>query len=102
MTTMDTNQFKKNIETTFNDVSSRYDENNFFAISASRMAELIPFMENMNVLDVSTGTGAVAIEVARKYRHAIVEGIDLSSGMLKQAKNKAQNEGLCIPVQACH
>ena len=91
---MDTNQFKKNIETTFNDVSSRYDENKFFAISASRMAELVPSLENMNILDVSTGTGVVAIEVARKYRNANVEGIDLSLGMLEQAKNKAQKEGL--------
>ncbi|QYZ66494.1 MAG: methyltransferase domain-containing protein [Gammaproteobacteria bacterium (ex Lamellibrachia satsuma)] len=91
---MDTNQFKKNIETTFNDVSSRYDENKFFSISACRMAELVPFFDNMNILDVSTGTGAVAIEVARKYRHANVEGIDLSLGMLKQAKNKAQEEGI--------
>ena len=91
---MDVNQFKKNIETTFDDVSSKYDENKFFALSASRMAGLVPFMESMKVLDVSTGTGTVAIEVAKKYRHAKVEGIDLSSGMLKQAKNKAQSERL--------
>lgn len=91
---MDTEQLKKNIEATFNDVSGRYDQNRFFAISAARMAELIPFMEEMNVLDVSTGTGAVAIEVARKYRHAKVEGIDLSPGMLKQAKIKARAEAL--------
>jgi len=91
---MDVEQFKNNIEATFNDVSSRYDQNKFFAISASRMAELVPFTESMDVLDVSTGTGAVAIEVARKYRHARVEGIDLSPGMLKQATIKAQVEGL--------
>ncbi|MBL3590566.1 MAG: methyltransferase domain-containing protein [gamma proteobacterium endosymbiont of Lamellibrachia anaximandri] len=91
---MDANQFKKNIETTFDDVSSRYDENKFFAISASRMVELVPSWEKMNVLDISTGTGVVAIEMARKYRHADIEGIDLSLGMLKQAIYKAQEEGL--------
>ncbi|MFK5892990.1 MAG: methyltransferase domain-containing protein [Pseudomonadota bacterium] len=91
---MDTEQLKKNIETTFDDVSSRYDENKFFVISANRMAELVPSLECMNVLDVSTGTGAVAIELARKYHHATVEAIDLSSGMLMQAKNKAQKEGI--------
>ncbi len=94
MTNMNTNQFKNNIETTFDDVSCRYDENKFFAISASRMVELLPSWEKMNVLDVSTGTGVVAIEMARKYRHANIEGIDLSPGMLKQAIHKAQEEGL--------
>jgi ubiquinone/menaquinone biosynthesis C-methylase UbiE len=91
---MDQDQFKRNIETTFDDVSTRYDENRFFAISAKRMSELIPSSENMNVLDISTGTGAVAIEVAKKFRHAKIEGIDLSSGMLNLAKNKARKEGL--------
>lgn len=91
---MDVKQFKNAIEATFNDVSSRYDQNKFFAMSANRMAELVPFTESMNILDVSTGTGAVAIEVARKYPHARVEGIDLSPGMLKQATIKAQVEGL--------
>lgn len=91
---MDANQFKKNIELTFNSVSSRYDENKFFAISARRMVELLPSMESMNVLDVSTGTGAVAIEVAKKYPHAKVKGIDLSSGMLEQAHIKAEAAGL--------
>ncbi|RDH87557.1 MAG: hypothetical protein DIZ78_03020 [endosymbiont of Escarpia spicata] len=94
MTNIDTSQYKKIIEETFDGVSTRYDENKFFAISAKRMAELVPSFEIMNVLDVSTGTGAVAIEVARKHHHANIEGIDLSLGMLKQAKNKAQNEGL--------
>lgn len=91
---MDKKQIKKNIERIFDDISSGYDENKFFAISASRMAELVPSLESMNILDVSTGTGAVAIEVARKNGHAKVEGIDLSSGMLKQARSKAQKEGL--------
>jgi tRNA1(Val) A37 N6-methylase TrmN6 len=34
------------------------------------MAELVPFSESMGILDVSTGTGLVAIELARKYPHA--------------------------------
>jgi ubiquinone/menaquinone biosynthesis C-methylase UbiE len=91
---MKSDTFKKNIETTFNAVSSRYDENRFFAISASKMAELVPLSGLTNVLDVSTGTGFVAIEVAKKYRLANIEAIDLSVGMLEQAKKKAQEEGL--------
>lgn len=91
---MDNNQFKKNIKATFDDVSDRYDQNKFFSISARRMAELLPSLETMNVLDVSTGTGAVAIEVAKRHQHADIEGIDLSPGMLQQAKNKVHEEGL--------
>ncbi len=91
---MESDTFKKNIESTFNAVSNRYDENRFFAISAGKMAELIPLTVFSNVLDVSTGTGFVAIEVAKKYRLANIEAIDLSIGMLKQAKKKAQEEDL--------
>ncbi|MES9942558.1 MAG: methyltransferase domain-containing protein [Candidatus Thiodiazotropha sp. 6PLUC2] len=94
MKDIDTDQLKKNLEKTFDDVSTRYDENKFFAISANRMAELVPYSESMNILDVSTGTGLVAIEVARKHPHARIEAIDLSQGMLKQAEKKAHKEGI--------
>jgi ubiquinone/menaquinone biosynthesis C-methylase UbiE len=99
---MDKDLLKTNIGATFDDVSKRYDENKFFAISAKRMAELIPSFETMKVLDISTGTGAVAIEIARRYPHADVEGIDFSSGMLEQARNKTEREGLGnIKFQQC-
>lgn len=91
---MDANQIKNSIEATFNDVSSRYDKNRFFAISAAKMADLVPEMEKMHVLDVSTGTGAVAIEVAKRHGCAKIEAIDLSSGMLDQAIQKAKEQGL--------
>lgn len=99
---MDSNSIKKNIEKTFNDVSSRYDENRFFSISAKKMAELVPLNNEMRVLDLSTGTGAVAIEVAKKYKHADVEAIDLSQGMLDKAKAKAKENNICnISYKRC-
>jgi ubiquinone/menaquinone biosynthesis C-methylase UbiE len=94
LTDMDIDQYRRNIATTFNDISNRYDNNKFFAISASKLDELIPDKKNMNVLDISTGTGAVAIEIAKKYQHASVMGIDISSGMLNRAKIKAKYESL--------
>ncbi|MCU7922786.1 MAG: class I SAM-dependent methyltransferase [Candidatus Thiodiazotropha sp. (ex Dulcina madagascariensis)] len=87
-------EYKKRIEATFNDVSRRYDENRFFAISASKMAELVPPAERLKVLDLSTGTGAVAIEIACKHRDASIEAVDLSQGMLEIAKSKARNKGI--------
>ncbi|MCU7918809.1 MAG: class I SAM-dependent methyltransferase [Candidatus Thiodiazotropha sp. (ex Epidulcina cf. delphinae)] len=94
MTSIDRNKFKKDIEATFDNVSSRYDENAFFSISAKKMSELVPSLKTMNVLDLSTGTGAVAVEVATKHRHANIEAIDLSQGMLNRAKYKAGEKGL--------
>jgi len=75
-------------------VASRYDENRFFSISAGKMVELLPSLPSMDVLDLSTGTGAVAVEVATRFSHACIEAIDLSQGMLEKAKSKAQSKGL--------
>ncbi|MEJ2611612.1 MAG: methyltransferase domain-containing protein [Candidatus Thiodiazotropha sp.] len=87
---MDAIQYKKGIEANFDDVSRRYDENRFFAISAAKMAALVPSSGSMKILDISTGTGAVAIEIASKYEDASIEAIDLSQGMLEIAKSKAR------------
>lgn len=91
---MDDTQYKKGLEATFDDVSSRYDENRFFSISAKKMVELLPPLQSKVVLDLSTGTGAVAVEMASGYSHARIEAIDLSLGMLERAKSKAQKKGL--------
>lgn len=42
-----------------------------------------------DILDVATGTGDVAFEMLRRFPGARVEGLDLSEGMLKQARRKA-------------
>jgi ubiquinone/menaquinone biosynthesis C-methylase UbiE len=91
---MDNKTYKMSVEATFDDVSHRYDENRFFAISASKMAELIPAVDGLKILDLSTGTGAVAIAVAGKHPNASIEAIDLSLGMLERAKTKARDNGL--------
>ncbi|MES9990794.1 MAG: class I SAM-dependent methyltransferase [Candidatus Thiodiazotropha sp.] len=91
---MDKEEFKKGVEATFNDVSSRYDENRFFAISASKMATLVPAAERLKILDLSTGTGAVAIAIASKHQDASIEAVDLSQGMLAIAEAKARERGI--------
>lgn len=91
---MDSEEYKKNIQTTFDDVSHRYDENRFFAISASKMAELVSPADGSKILDLSTGTGAVAIELACRYRDLSIEAIDLSPGMLRMAGSKARGKGI--------
>lgn len=47
------------------------------------------------VLDVATGTGDLAFRLAEKYGVASVTGIDLSEGMLAEARNRlSHSEGL--------
>ncbi|MBW9260683.1 MAG: class I SAM-dependent methyltransferase [Candidatus Thiodiazotropha sp. (ex. Lucinisca nassula)] len=87
---MDTIEYKQALQTTFDKVSSRYDQNSFFGISAKRLAELLPAAEGLHVLDVSTGTGSVAIEIATRHQDAQIEAIDLSTQMLDIATKKAQ------------
>ncbi|MCG7873356.1 MAG: class I SAM-dependent methyltransferase [Candidatus Thiodiazotropha lotti] len=87
---MDTTQYKQTIQSTFDKVSSRYDQNSFFGISAKRLARLLPAADGLQVLDISTGTGSVAIEVAINYPDAQIEAIDLSREMLEFAAKKVQ------------
>jgi ubiquinone/menaquinone biosynthesis C-methylase UbiE len=99
---MDIEEYKKGIEATFDDVSRRYDENRFFAISAAKMAELAPSADGLRILDISTGTGAVAIEIAGKHQDTSIEAIDLSQGMLEIAQSKARVKGIAnIAFRQC-
>jgi ubiquinone/menaquinone biosynthesis C-methylase UbiE len=91
---MDNEKYKQGIEAIFDDVSRRYDENRFFAISASKLAQLVPSSDKKQILDISTGTGAVAIEIACKHKNTSIEAIDLSQGMLEIAKSKARVKGI--------
>ena len=45
------------------------------------------------ILDVATGTGDLALQIARKLSNADITGIDISEGMLQIARQKAQKEG---------
>jgi len=81
---------------TFNTVSDGYDNPalRFFPDSARNMAS---FMENEgyeHILDICTGTGTVANEIAKTLPHGKVTGIDFSEGMLNRAKQKAKSVGL--------
>lgn len=87
---------KPSCRQTFNDVAPGYDRQplRFFSGSSSLLVDLLNLKGSERLLDVATGTGAVAIEAARKLCDGFVSGIDFSQAMLAQATTKAAQAGL--------
>jgi len=88
---MSANEKKEQIKTTFNSVAERYDTNKFFSISARILVDYLEPDESKRMLDVSTGTGAIAVTAAQQCPEMEIEAIDISVEMLNQAKKKAEN-----------
>lgn len=88
---MDELERKKLIKKTFDTVSNGYDNPSlrFFVNSARILPEVFALKGDEHLLDVATGTGIPALELARALPHGKVTGIDFSEGMLAQARNKA-------------
>lgn len=79
---------------TFDDVALRYDEIDFFKITANHMAQMIETKEPISVLDVACGTGNVTLACASLMPQSSFEGIDISQGMLDVARQNAQAQNL--------
>lgn len=88
-------KIKTEIKNTFDAVAKDYDRNRHFLISAKKMVDMISFeRDDLTILDISTGTGNVAIELALKFPKAKIYGIDISDEMLKIARLKAKELAL--------
>ncbi len=56
---------------------------------------MVPVQPNQTILDLATGTGLVAIPVAKALENkGSVIGVDMSTGMLAQAQAKIRTEDI--------
>lgn len=91
---------KQQIEAMFDNISGKYDFLNHLlsmGIDKSWRRNLINLLSKENpksVLDVATGTGDLAILIAKKLVEVKITGIDLSNGMLEIGRDKIKKLGL--------
>lgn len=62
--------------------------------SAESFVDRLPVSPGMRVLDVATGTGNLAVPLARKG--ATVTGVDIAANLLEQARERAAAENLAV------
>ncbi|HEU5477326.1 MAG TPA: class I SAM-dependent methyltransferase, partial [Gaiellaceae bacterium] len=80
--------FRRPLRTMFDGLAptweTRIGEHHFWALDLALEGLPAP----RRVLDLGTGTGVVAFALAERYPEAVVVGIDLSPGMIEEARRK--------------
>ena len=91
---------KEQVEAMFDNIAPSYDRLNHILsfqidrIWRSRVVRIVRKLKPQRVLDIATGTGDLAILLARKIEGANIVGVDLSEEMLNVARRKVESAGL--------
>ena len=84
----------------FNDIAPTYDRLNHILsfdidkLWRKRVVRIVKKLGAKHIMDMATGTGDLAIAMARKIEGSTIYGADFSSEMLAVAKQKIENLGL--------
>ena len=84
----------------FDNIAPTYDKlNHIFSLSIDKMwrrrvVRLVRRMRPQRILDLATGTGDLAIAMAKRIGKANIIGVDLSENMLSVAAEKIRRQGL--------
>lgn len=82
----------------FDNIANSYDKiNHILSFNMDekwrkKIAERLPQTRHTKILDVATGTGDLAIMMAKHSKHTHIVGIDISNNMLEIAQKKAEKE----------
>ena len=91
---------KEQVEEMFDNIAPTYDRLNHIMslnidrIWRRRVMRIVRRVKPQQIMDVATGTGDLAIAMARKVENAQILGVDLSEEMLGEARKKIQKQGL--------
>lgn len=96
---------KEQVAQMFNNISGNYDSLNrmiSFGIDIKWRKKVVKLVEDCNpkeVLDVATGTGDLAINIAKNTSAKKIIGLDISEGMLNVGKEKIKKEQLSNKIE---
>ena len=91
---------KEEVRQMFDNNAPTYDKlNHIFSLSIDkvwrrRVVRLVRRMRPQRILDLATGTGDLAIAMAKRIGKANIMGVDLSENMLNVAAEKIRRQGL--------
>lgn len=98
---------KEQVEQMFDNIAPTYDRLNHILsfnidrIWRHRVMRIVRRMQPTRIMDVATGTGDLAIAMAKRCAGAQILGVDLSEEMLAVARKKIAHEALSQRIVVC-
>jgi len=96
---------KQQVEQMFDTISGNYDGlNRIISLGTDqswrkKVIQLVIDSKPKSILDIATGTGDLAIQFAEKSNIPKIVGLDLSEGMLSEARKKVQGTSLSEKIE---